>query len=68
MPQYFFHVFCDSLVEGDRVAIEFPSLEAAIEDAKQARLEMLRDEDLDCRIAIADQEGRVFATVPRLDS
>jgi Domain of unknown function (DUF6894) len=64
MPRYFFDVYCNSRAEGDRVAIEFPSPQAAIEDAKQALLELMRDEALDCRIEILDPEGSVVARVP----
>ena len=52
--------------------MEFPSLEAAIEDAQQARREYLRDEEIEapraqrlCRIT--DKDGQVVAMVPPAD-
>jgi hypothetical protein len=66
MPRFFVQLIVDSQV--DRVALEFPSHEAAIEDANRARADIMRDEARDCRIEISDPEGRVVATVPQLDN
>ena len=71
MSRYFFHLYTEGSVEQDMVGVEFPSLEAAIEDAQRARREYLRDEEIEapraqrhCRFEITDKDGRVVATVP----
>ena len=70
MSRYFFHLYTESSVEQDTVGVEFPSLEAAIEDAEQARCDYLREEikapraQRQCRFEITDKEGQVVAMVP----
>jgi hypothetical protein len=69
MARYFFHLIIGSRVEEDAVGTEFLSLEAAVADARQARLEIMRDEALDgCRIVISDKDGHVFTTLPQPDN
>jgi hypothetical protein len=53
------------------VGVEFPSLEAAIEDAEHARRDYLKDEEIKapraqrrCRFEITDKDGQVVARVP----
>jgi len=74
MPRYFFHLHTEAGVEWDPAGLEFPSLETAMADAKQARYEYLRDEGIEsgrerrqCRYEITDQSGNVIATVPAAD-
>ena len=74
MPRYYFHLRTGEAVEADPEGTEFPSLEAAVADAHQARLEYLRDEGIAeggqqraCRFEITDESGRLVATVPRGD-
>lgn len=47
MPRYFLHLYTESKIEPDLVGVEFPSLEAAVADARQARTEYLRDEGVE---------------------
>ena len=47
MPRYFFHLHTEAGVKKDPTGLEFPSLEAAVVDAQEARREYLRDEGVD---------------------
>ena len=74
MPLYFFHLHTEAGIEKDPTGLEFPSLEAAVADAQEARREYLRDEGVESararrqyRFEITDQSGRVVATVPDAD-
>jgi hypothetical protein len=74
MPRYFFHLHTEAGIEKDIMGLEFPSLEAAVADAQEARREYLSDEGVEstrersqCRFEITDQSGRVVATVPDAD-
>ena len=74
MPRYYFHFRTESAVEQDTVGVEFPTLDAAIADAHQARREYFRDQEIQgdreqrlCRFEIADQTGLLVATVPDAD-
>ena len=74
MPRYFSHLHTEAGIEKDPTGLEFPSLEAAVADAQEARREYLRDEGVEiarvrrqCRFEITDQSGRVVATVPDAD-
>jgi hypothetical protein len=71
MPKFFFHLHTGNEVQRDLHGIEFPSLEAALADAHQARREYLRDEEIDdprqCHFEITDDRGHVLAVVPRGD-
>jgi predicted peroxiredoxin len=72
MPRYFFHVRSGSELEMDREGLDFPSLDEAIADARQAGAEMLLDqavEDTRSRsqsmFEIVDaSSGQVVAKVP----
>ena len=74
MQRYFFYLYTEGSVEQDAVGVEFPSLEAAVADAQQARREYLRDEEIEgprerrrCRFEITDEDGRIVAMVPPAD-
>jgi hypothetical protein len=75
MPRYFFHLHTESLVAPDLLGAEFRSLKAAVADAREARLEFMRDEGIEgdraqrrCRIEITDESTRFVATVPAADN
>jgi Domain of unknown function (DUF6894) len=64
MPRYYFHVRFDDHDETDVVGLELPNLATAIEEAKQARAELMTENELDqLWLEIADQSGRVLAKV-----
>ena len=74
MPRYYFHLHTEYSIDQDGVGVEFPSLDAAVADAQQARREYLRDEGIDdpreerrCRFEITDQDGKLITMVPRGD-
>ena len=65
MLRYFFHFHSGSA--SDIEGTEFSSLEAAIAEAQRARKEIMADGAIACReyrFEIADQNGRIVATVP----
>jgi hypothetical protein len=67
MLRYFFHFHSGSVITSDIEGTEFSSLEAAIAEAQRARLEIMADGAIGCReyrFEIADQNGRIVATVP----
>jgi hypothetical protein len=67
MLRYFFHFHSGLVVTSDLEGTEFSSLEAAIAEAQRARTEIMADGAIACReyrFEIADQNGRVVATVP----
>ncbi len=67
MLRYFFHFHSGLVVTPDLEGTEFSSLEAAIAEAQRARKEIMADRAIPCReyrFEIADQSGRVVATVP----
>ena len=72
MPHYFFHLY-DDLIVLDQEGKELPSLQAARENALDNAREMACAEVLDGhlnlkhRIEIADESGKVLATVPFRD-
>jgi hypothetical protein len=75
MPRYFFHLYTESKIEPNLVGVEFPSPEAAVADARQARTEYLRDEGIEVdwarrrrRFEITDESRRLVATVPAADN
>jgi hypothetical protein len=75
MPRYFFHLHTETTLARDRVGMEFRSLEAAVSDAWQARLEYMRDEGIEgdraqrrCRFEITDSARQLVATVPAGDN
>jgi hypothetical protein len=72
MPKFFFHLHTENGIDRDSVGVDFPSLEAAVNDAQRARFEYLRDEGINdpreerrCRFEITDQDGRIITMVPR---
>jgi len=74
MPRYFFHLHTESKIRPDFAGAVFASLEEAVADARQARLEYMRDEGIECsrqqrrcRFEITD-ESRPLATVPAADN
>ena len=74
MPQYFFHLHTENSIDADGVGVDFPSLDAAVADARRALREYLRDEGIDdpreerrCRFEITDEQGRAITMVPRAD-
>ena len=69
MSRYYFHAHHDSMIELDFVGTEFSTLDDAIADARNARLEIMSDEAADrCLIEISDHEGNIVATVPPGDN
>ena len=67
MLRYFFHFHSGLVVTPDLEGTELSSLEAAIAEAQRARTEIMADGAIACReyrFEIADQNGRVIATVP----
>ncbi len=75
MPRYFFHLHTESRIAPDFLGAEFQSLKAAVADARQARIEFMRDEGIEgdrakrrCRIEITDESTRFVATVPAADN
>jgi hypothetical protein len=72
VPHYFFHLY-DDLIVLDQEGKELPSLQAARENALDNAREMACAEVLDGhlnlkhRIEIADESGKVLATVPFQD-
>jgi uncharacterized protein DUF6894 len=75
MPRYFFHLHTESRIDPDLDGAEFPSLQAAVADARQARTEYMRDEGIEgdrlkrrCRFEITDESRRFVATVPAADN
>jgi hypothetical protein len=75
MPRYFFHLHTESGIDPDVVGVEYRSLEAAVADARQARIEYIRDEGIEvdrlrrrCRFEITDECRRFVATVPAADN
>ena len=74
MPKYFFHLHTENSIDPDGLGVEFPSLDAAVADARRALREYLRDEGIDdpreerrCRFEITDEHGRSITMVPRAD-
>jgi hypothetical protein len=72
MPRYFFNLHTDNCVKLDLDGTVFPTLEAAVADAGQARIEFIRDQGIRsakglCRFEITDVRGRTMAAVPRGD-
>ena len=64
MPRYFFHVHIGERVERDTVGLEFSDLEDAIAAAKQVRVDIMNEDDLDqLRLEIMDECGRIVAKV-----
>ncbi len=74
MPRFFFHIRSADARETDQTGIEFSSLEEAIDDARRARTEMRVDAAAEPHtkstkvFEITDEQGRVLATIPLLDS
>ena len=67
MLRYFFHFHSGSVITLDLEGSEFSSLEGAIAEAQRARKEIMADGAVAGRehhFEIADQSGRVVATVP----
>jgi hypothetical protein len=74
MPRFFFHLHTDRAIDQDTTGVVFPTLEAAIADARLALAEYMRDENIcsapqrsQCRFEIEDQNGKLVATVPKPD-
>lgn len=55
MPKYFFHIIRGGVWEKDPEGIEFPTLEAAYGDARQAAQEMIVDQILSSRPPIVQR-------------
>ena len=75
MPRYFFHLHTECRFDPDVVGVEFRCLEDAVADARQARVEFLRDEGIEngrqkrrCLFEITDESSRPVATVPVADN
>ncbi len=65
MTMYFFHLHFDKAVARQPVGLDCPTLDDAIADAEQARVEIMVHDNLDkVWIEIADQDGHIVATVP----
>ena len=63
MPRYFFHVRIGDKTERDTVGLEFSDLEDAIAAAKQVRVDIMNEDDLDqLWLEIVDECGRIVAT------
>ena len=69
MPRFFFHFHDSDAHDIDSDGLEFPSLEHALSDARQAAREMLENgliagDPIDGqRFDVADEDGRVVETV-----
>lgn len=75
MPRFFLHLRTGTTtIDQDVQGTEFPSLEAAIAEATQAHMELLRDEGLEgrpdrshYRFENTDEHEYLVATVPAGD-
>jgi len=64
MPRYFLHVHVGDKVERDTIGLEFSNLNDAIAAAKQVRIEIMNEDDLDqLWLEVMDESGRVVAKV-----
>lgn len=69
VPRYFFHYFDGETVEADFEGLQFPSLEAAVADAKAAATEIMVERMLSGReigaqrFEIANEDGVVLTSV-----
>ncbi|WP_432349965.1 hypothetical protein WMC41_29400 (plasmid) [Shinella yambaruensis] len=69
MPRFFFHFHDGDAHDIDSDGLEFPSLEHALSDVRQAAREMLEErliagDPIDGqRFDVADEDGRVLETV-----
>ena len=64
MPRYFLHVHVGDKVEHDTIGLEFSDLNDAITAAKQVRIEIMNEDDLDqLWLEVMDESGRVVAKV-----
>jgi hypothetical protein len=64
MPRYFFHVHIGNKLELDTIGLEFSGLDDAIAAAKQVRVYIMNEDNLDqLRLEIMDDSGRIVAKV-----
>ncbi len=69
MPLYFFHLHFGGDVARDPIGLDLPTLDEAITQAEEARVEIMAKDNLrHLWIRFADRSGHIIATIPSVHS